>query len=603
MRFNTLLCKTIVALTLLGMPSRVVLAYEIHFTGDAADPCTTCWAAPCSWGGYKVYLDGNLYGLRRRGDCLDGVSKSGGRITGSVTNDDCTVSVPMGEQRGVYRFRRGKLLSFSRTDLRGGKAAESMRRQLTRSLPENSIWCSLWTRGNNDDGRRFWRHDATRLKLWFENPNEAGALLALLALLVLAGFFALPAYWKIHSLFWTAIAFTGLLLTGSRGAVIAFLLGACGMVFSDLVRRFSLRRIVQLAASVLVVAGVVYLLFSSNRAIAHLLELDEGNQIRLDVWSAVPRMMICAPFGWWMKTGPSYCDWFQSIEFFKPLRYILNSHLSIMAYGGYALALFYVFLWSAVLHFSFRQACDHGRLLSFGQWVALAVAMFFSPIGLYHWELWAIPVAALVVLYVRACRERTWRLSILAWDGAFAVVFVGLLVIAGLVMEMDSENPFLVRKVAGGVKIGYGPIEMCVVNDGFVLTGGFSGDLGKELRSFVAEHPEVGAVKVVDSLDDVPRYVDKLVLTGSFCSEFVERKKMGDSRLPDFDEIYYLSPDFPLAVVKEERHSRGRARVLIGELAWTSLQTGMTVPTRHASISGAALYFPDWLARVANAGY
>lgn len=597
MHFNSLFSKALAVLTLVGAPCQVVRAYEIHFTEDATDPCTTCWAAPCSWSGYRVYLDGNLYGLRRCGDRLEGFSPRTGRITGCVTNDDCAVCVPLGEQKGVYKFRKGKLLSFRRDSSSGGKtAAEAMRRQLTREMPENSIWCSLWTRGNDDDGRRFWRQDATRLKLWFENPNEAGALLALLALLALAGFFAARGPWKVHSLLWMIIIGVFLIQSGSRGAVMAFLSGAGVMAFFDLWRRFSSRRLLALVAGVIVLAGCVFLIFGDSRAIGQLFEADE---IRLDVWRSVPRMMACAPLGWWANTGRSYCEWFQAFEVFKPLHYLLSSHLSIIVWGGYALMGLYVFLWSAVFHLSFWEARVHGRFFALGQWIGLGVAMIFSPIGLYHWEPWTIPVLALVVQGVRTIRERQFPEGALVRDLIVAGITVGLIAGVGFAMEMRSESPFLVRRVIGGVRVGHGPIEMCVVNDGFVLTGGFSGDLGKEMRSFVVGHPEVGAIKIVDSLDAVPRYVDKLVLTGAFCSEFVARKKKGDSQLPEFDEIYYLSPDFPLTVAKEERHSRGRARVLVGKLAWASLQAGMTVPTRYAAIPGVALYIPDWLTRIA----
>ena len=132
--------------------------------------------------------------------------------------------------------------------------------------------------------------------------------------------------------------------------------------------------------------------------------LDEGNLIRLDVWSSVPRMMVCAPLGWWRPTGFSYCDWFQSPGFVKPLRYLLSSHLSVMVYGGYGVAFAYVFLWIALLHAVAREAFRGGRPLALGLWVTLGVTMSFSPIGLYHWEPWALPVVALVVSAVRMVR-------------------------------------------------------------------------------------------------------------------------------------------------------------------------------------------------------
>ena len=569
-------------------------AYEFRFNEGTNCQYQGCWAAPSSLNVFRVCLNGTFFFLRREGGVVLKAFPSSGNVEGSLSNSVLTIRVPEGGLKGVYQFRDGLLQSFSAFGRDDPKKTEAVRRRLSRRLPLAERWRSFWvSAARGRDGRNFWRDGGHRLKLWFENPNEAGALMALVALFAFAGVLAMGGCCKVPCLLATALAVFVLVETGSRGGMLAFLLGAGAMVLCEFKWRLPRKALALAVPAFAGAALVLYLLCAQTRIIGQMLALDEGNLIRLHVWTSVPRMMICAPFGWWMPTGHCYCDWFQPVMDFKPLRYLISSHLSILVYGGYVVAFAYAFLWISILRSTFRAAWRNGHALAFGLWLALAAAMFFSPIGLYHYELWVLPGVMLAIHVFRLIRERDLRILSVGWNALASAVLVAGLLLAGLVCERHADDPFLVRRVTGGVKVGHGEVSTWIVNDEQALTGGVVGEFGKELRTYARNHPDMSTVLVVDSLDDLPATVEKLVLTGSSCKDYLSRKRKG-FRIPEAVEVYYVSPTVPSAAVRDERCSKGQTRVIIGSVLWNAIQTDLKLPPRPSAIPGAATYIPNW---------
>ena len=569
-------------------------AYEFRFNEGTNAACNACWTAPIAQCMQTVSLGDRRFYLRRNGDEAHGDVSGFGSVSCVFSNEVADIRIPEGEYRGCYRFEKGVLKRVSGSEPDGSPSARKALQRLSCSLDARSLRRKLWARGKVDlSGRNFWR-DGKRLKLWFENPNEAGALMALVAVFAFAGVLAMGGCCKVPCLLATALAVFVLVETESRGGMLAFLLGVGAMALCEFKWRLP-RKALALAFPALAVAALVlYLLCAQTRIIGQMLALDEGNLIRLHVWTSVPRMMICAPFGWWMPTGHCYCDWFQPVMDFKPLRYLISSHLSILVYGGYVVTFAYAFLWISILRSTFRAAWRNGRSLAFGLWIALAAAMSFSPVGLYHYEIWVLPAVMLVLHVLRSIRERDLRITLsVGWNAVAAAALVAGLSLAGLVGERHADDPFLVRRVTGGVKIGHGEPDAYVLDDGQVLSGGLSGEIGKALRAHAAVHPDLRAVKVVESWEDIPESVGSLVLSGVRCAEYVKRLQDGSPRITARTIVFVSPPSLKLAKMAGKR-LRGHVKVVLGALVAETMEDLNRSSPDLTIVPGAAVYIPDW---------
>ena len=568
-------------------------AYELLFNDEESLPCTVCWAAPVNHDLITVNLDGHLIQMSKERDSAGELRFCGAGVSGRLSNDVLTVVSTWDGLRGTYCFRGGRLASFTGEGSDDGR--KTMRRRLLRNCPPIERRLCFWPGEGEEDWKMFWQGSG-RLKLWFENPNEAGALLVLLALLALGASLSSSGLCRVPLFLLTAVLFLLELCTGSRGGVVTFVFGTLAMFLVRIRFRITLRRLVIGGILCAFIAAIVFLLFGHLHVIKHLVALDAGNRIRLGAWSAFPRMMICAPFGWWSPPGCCYCDWFQALGDNYQLYYLVNSHLTIMAYGGVLVAFLYVFLWIWVLHRLLRDARRSGRSLALGVWVGFAVAMWFSTIGVYHWELWVIPVVVLASYGVRSFRERGIDLSGTKVDAALAVSLVAVITAIGFVLERGSEDPFAARRVCGGVKVGHGAVTTCIINDDIVLTGGMLGVLGKELRSCVLKHPGMG-VQLVDSLERIQNHPKKLVLTGRFCAEYVEHFRSRPD-CPVAEETYFLSPTYPLPEIPQELMDRSRVRMILGELVADAYGVDLFRPSWMTVVPAMGLYITDWKERV-----
>ena len=568
-------------------------AYEFRFNEGTNAACNACWTAPLAWCIQVVSLGDRIFYLRRNGNEAHGNVSGFGSVSCVFSNEVADIRIPEGEHRGCYRFENGVLKRVSGSEPDSSPSARKALQRLSCSLDARSLRRKLWVRGKTDpSGRNFWR-GGKRLKLWFENPNEAGALMALVALFAFAGVLSARACCKVPCLLATALAVFVLVETGSRGGMLAFLLGVGAMILCEFKWRLPRKTLALAVPAFAGVAVVLYLLCAQTRIIGQMLALDEGNLIRLHVWTSVPRMMICAPFGWWMPTGHCYCDWFQPVMDFWPLRYLVSSHLSILVYGGCVVAFAYAFLWLSILRSTFRAAWRNGHALAFGLWLALAAAMFFSTIGLYHYELWVLPSVVLAVHVLRLIRERDLRILSVGWNALAAAVLVVGLLLAGLVSERHADDPFLVRRVAGGVKIGHGEPDAYVLDDGQVLSGGLSGEIGKALRTHAAEHPNLRAVKVVESWEDIPASVGCLVLSGVRCAEYVKRLQDGSPRITARTIVFVSPPSLKLAMMAGKR-LRGQVKVVLGSLVAETMEHLNRSSPDLIIVPGAAVYIPNW---------
>lgn len=565
-------------------------AREMRFNEGTNDTCEIAWTAPLNARMQLVDLGNQLFALSRRGTELRAPNTEG-----TLTDGVLTLNAELDGQRVSCRFEQGRLKAIQSPDGVSSRWWDDLHERLIcRIDPDRMLARYRWRMVRN--GRtRYWDKSG-RLRLWFVNPNQAGALLMLVALLMLGvAMTSRGGLSRAAAAVLTLAAFGGVLMTGSRGAIVAFAVGAVAMAVCRWRERG--RGLLQYGLIAVLAIGAICLLFGRMRCVSHLLAVDEGNSMRLDIWLAAPRMMLAAPWGWWSNVGFCYCEWFQDLGYDLMFDTLNNAHLTIMVRGGYLLSAVYVFLWVNLLRSLSGVACRHGRVVAVGQWTGLAVAMWFSAVGLVGPSIWTIPVVAAIVHFRRAAWKVLFRPRGVVFSAFVAVTTIGLMAALGWFADRDIPESCRIRKFDGGVRLGEGDARAVVVDDGHVLSGGFTGAMGKELREYVEKVPSTGSVVVVGALDAVPARVEKLVLTGCACSEFVRRYRNGEP-VPEAKRLYFVSPDLTSYEIPSALTDYCGLEVIVGEFVVSTWERIAFVPSWLTIVPSAAQYIPDWAKRI-----
>jgi len=123
-----------------------------------------------------------------------------------------------------------------------------------------------------------------------------------------------------------------------------------------------------------------------------------------------------------------------------------------------------------------------------------------------------------------------------------------------------------------------------------VLNGNFNGYPGREFRHFYAQRPKSEAAGLVERVEDLPRQVDRLVLTGTCCEDYLN---MSDP--PKARHLVFMTPPFGSDRVPEALLKTCDVHFLTGE--FVAMRTGDD--HRQASwlhvVPGAQVYVPGWL--------
>ena len=420
-----------------------------------------------------------------------------------------------------------------------------------------------------------------RLTFLSRNPNRSALLFAHLALLALgAALFARGWWGRALGAAGTLLPFVLLLLTESRGGLLAFVAGAAAEVWFRFRGRWPRRVLAAAFLSGVLAAGAVLLTADGRRVLADRLRRDDSMQSRVLIWRAFPAMFAAAPTGWgWGRSGFSYNDWFEDLSRHHSTGDLFNDHLSRLAEFGLPGGAAYLFLWFAVL-FSAGALAGRGRTpVPLAVWTALGVAGCFNPVQVWGWA-WVAPVATLPLL-------RPGRRA-LAWAGVAALFALAGCWAAGRCLGDGGRG---VRACRNGARVCFGGVapERWVVDDGHVLDGGYPGFLGKELRTLAAKQPGMPPVGVVRHPADLPPRMKVLVLAGRSAERFLEM-----SVRPVADRIVFLSPPFGPDRVPEDLRSRCETLLVCGEFAATRMGITGDSPDWMFVVGGAELYVPDW---------
>lgn len=501
-------------------------------------------------------------------------------------------------------FKRGVLRSLRRTKSPAGQR-DVDRRLVNLSRPSQVRLASLWPteREAKAETRDWWtvQRGGRRLRLWYFNPNGAGTLFAELAVSALAVFLL----WggrkvKGGAALLCVSCLTLTFLTGSRGSLVAFGCGAAVLVLATVRQRLSRQLVVVVLLAGLVLAALMALGVFGSRFGSRLFALDWSNMERLRIWREVPRMLAAAPAGWGLnRSGMAYCDWFQPMGAFHPVKWLISSHLTwIVEFGRWFFA-GYAFLWLVLLVLSVRQILGGSRLAvaALGILVLWFVAAWFSTVGIFV-SLWILPSVAALAVLVGAVRQRRKA------DGLL-IVLCGLLTLAlpllteavGCRMPPVRGCELSVVRKEGATVIGKGTPVAYVVPDDEMLTGGNIGAFGRDVRKYARRHRGLPAFAVVDSVDDLPGEMDRLVLCGRACQAYLAARESGLSTgdYPRAKTMVFLSPPFAPAAIPEMLTADGTLRVVYGEFA-RRLDDGLAeLPSWCCTAPGAELYIPNWL--------
>ena len=445
-----------------------------------------------------------------------------------------------------------------------------------------------------------------RLRLFWENPNKAGAALAGIFLLFISAaarrrhtrVFLRAAYGVLAAL--SAVA---LILTESRGAFLGAVAGMLALVVFRL-RTVGFRLAAWKIACALAVLTIGIALAVSfhvgDRFTRGIVETGGGNAVRVDIFNKAPRMMADAPRGWGAgNSGAAYCMWYRAPEVSTMPRTLINSHLTLLVEYGNLLRFAYLAGWALLLLLLADVAWRGGGAFPVACLVSLAVSALFNHV-MEDWACLALPVAATVAGLV-SIRPVQWRrIAVIAFVSC--AVAAGSLFAAIKVGERQAEPPRIYFDGKVTIVNGDGKTkpEIWIVGDEFVL-GGWD-FIGGEFEIFFRDNHSAPAMAYVEKIDDLPPSAEKLVLAGLSGAEYVERWKSGRrDGLCRANATLFLSPSMVLTDVPEDLAEATRLRGVVGSLAARRVQGYAEAKPPWVRIApGCLLYIPGWLTLAAG---
>ena len=228
---------------------------------------------------------------------------------------------------------------------------------------------------------------ATRATFGFSNPNEAGALFAMIALAV----WHLPGRSRWAMALKTMVAMAAIILiamTASRGALIALLLGGAAWWLAA-GRPFYPRWWPIVAVAALLLVTLITIPGTMGKRLARSTPQEPSLVSRMDVYRAIPQLLVSAPGGWGSgQAAVAYESWFQPINDTRHFKNLLSTHGTWLVEWSWPLCFLYFMGWGAVLLLAWRVP------VAFGIWVAWGMACCFSHVG-KEWSLWMIPIGSL----------------------------------------------------------------------------------------------------------------------------------------------------------------------------------------------------------------
>ena len=429
--------------------------------------------------------------------------------------------------------------------------------------------------------------DGDRLRLWFDNPNKAGFLFAELVIAALALLFLGPVWVRIIGGVASLAAFAGLVQTSSRGAFLALLCGIASIGITRFKSLFSLKRLAMVALAAVLAIGGLFASGQFDRLGKNLFNEGQRETSRITVWKAVPSMVVDAPCGWGHgNSARAYIDWYQPKSECL-LKDLISGHLTFLVESGWFVRFAYVFFWLAVLLISLVRAFRGSSSVPLAIFVAFAVAGCFNPVIAVP-EMWIVPAVALIVVAVGFFKDGGFRRNVMP----LSLAAVGAVVVMALPFAWTAIFPaeLQVAKKGGTVLLNGKSPDTWIVDDDYVLHGGYWWREGRFIRDYFVEHPNAPALGFARDVKELPDQADKIVLVGEAGRDFIASEKR-----PAAKHILFLSPPFSWAEVPSELLKSCEVSLIAGEHAARLASNGQKPPDWVQIVLGAELYIPNWI--------
>ena len=437
-----------------------------------------------------------------------------------------------------------------------------------------------------------------RFTMGFRSPNAAGGLLACMALVGVSFFLGSAKPRIVLGALLSSSALVGLVMTGSRGGLVAFGAGFLALLVLSFFRRAVQpvgRRILVLLVCLAVTAGAVLAWkgtgFLTRSLAGGAAGRGEGSD-RVSIVSSALRMMADAPGGWGVRNaGPAYSNWYQPMGGNTWQLTLVSDQLTrLVGYGWLGRGL-WIFGWLAALSLLWTFARRGFGMGGVAVWLALAVASSFNMM-LSESALWVLPllyggwfVFRMVLGEFRAVCAYA---KSLAFAAASSAVLLGILF--AVCMSVSPSAP-RIRYADGAVLIGAGNPEICIVDDGETLGGIYAQNL---LRRHYIKHPKAPAAAYCRDLAAVPAGCRRLVLPGKQGKNYLTLLEQGLAPLAR--EVAFVSPPFAPKDVPNALSDRSHVGLLLGEFAarYVDVYGEGPHPAWVTMVKGAELYIPDW---------
>lgn len=572
------------------------------------------------------YPDGSYREFMRNFEKPD-VLRSVGGWRARIKGDRITVKTGPNVEGGAatFVFHKGRLVEFAQGDVRKSFPYDSVRAPPGEVPPyffEKESSSAAPRKGKAAGGKGKGRTSAStrkamkllsakwnksgRLQWPFLSPNENGCLYASLALLACNLFFLKRRWLKfLGGALFLAFSFA-LVMTASRGAFLALALA--------LVPTFVLRgkevmrsRAVWILAALVAVAAAGWFFTHDARLFTRGFKGAStwSNEVRLDMWRAVPQMIVEAPGGWnFAHVGRSFLDWYQTLDMVGLPGSLMNEHLTRLVGYGWFGRFAYLFTWLAWLGLLAVVAVRTRKAIALGAWILFAVAGWFNPLYVLA-PLWIPPiVAAALCLF-----DRPWRGFRIRWCGYIAggAALISALVLGGVRLA-GSGTPargYPVRAEGGRVYVKGRNPGIWIVDDGSALGGVLT---CKEIRGFYVYRPTAPSVGYVRDVRNLPKgKIHRLVLGGEAGAKWMDWLRdqaevaAKENKTPQVDipdEVIFVSPPFPPSALPEGLLQSCKVKLLVGEFAARYEPEYGNPPPWVRIVPAMELYFVDWMKQI-----
>lgn len=484
-----------------------------------------------------------------------------------------------------YMFKRGRLVRHMKNGCESPVSSASIPRSA-------SSYAELWPNEVSEEEIRtqnIWRN-SNRMTFGFVNPNYAAAFVGSFGALFLLLASRRGLLLRLMGGLGFAASGVAVLLTGSRGGLLAFVFSAA-FYLAFLCRRWmTWKRVIFAVVLCSIALGSLLALRVGDRFTRQLFAVDESNSIRLELLAAAPKMMVDAPDGWgWGQGGIAFTNWYQDAGRFRMLRGMINSHLNILIETGWIGRFLYLYIWAWLLLTSFRDAVRGKNPAPFSAFAFLGVSASFNAV-MSSPASWIVPVFALC-MHISRHLPRHGRLCLKC--GIVALV-PAVLLLAGFAV-VGWCAPRTSPSVRGGQDVvfvnGDNPKVWCV-EDGYVLDGGYLGLMGREVRS-ACQDCRCPAVAFTRQIGRLPAGVEKAVVVGKCCADYVASWADGRiSALPR--ELIFLSPSIADADIPEAFRTDSRVKIVRGEFA-RQMVGSKTGDRESKTVAASLVYLPNWL--------